>query len=313
MRIITPSSKSTYFCNRSNGNGNTAIVPSGAGVKRLAIGGQSNGSGAGATGLKIGGGTSVIDTKAPNTAVAPNGLGDQLAQAQKQAAEIVAFKQKPLLVYLMVDLTGSRKQSREAMRPYESELAKYIMQAGGEHPVICMGVFHKGGQAYPPQKLDNPEDILRFLDETPSGGVTDIKNTLQSYWDDKTESLLSIGIYIGDAYDGDNAGDLIELSKQLKAKKRPLIIAHQETNCDDFCTEVGPEMAKDSGGLSFELGTTPDAFHAFLKNIRDVMSATPDKLKKTAKGQSGGLRFAGDAATQNLAKAQAQQLLLTHG
>ncbi len=259
-------------------------------------------------GLRIGGAGSSTSLATPTNPSTPktSGLAANLAKAQDRAA----FRQRPLLVYLIVDLTSSRRDTRATMRPHEHSLAQMIMNAGGNHPVVCKGVLHTGGHCSAPKLLKDEDAVLRFLDTPPQAGLTSIAPALQHYMNDDTNDVLSLGVLVGDAYDGDSASNLIDLAKRLKTKKRPLVIAHQETGSDDFCTNVAPAMAKAGEGLEFSLGDQPKELHALLDNYGKILTATPDELKATAQGHtSSGVKLSGGAATQRFAEQQAQLLL----
>src|ERR1700722_10901999 len=67
-----------------------------------------------------------------------------LLQAAQTAQRFVEHRRKPLLVYLMIDLTASRSETREPMRPYEAKIAEMITKSGGAQPAFCKGVYHGG-------------------------------------------------------------------------------------------------------------------------------------------------------------------------
>ncbi len=257
--------------------------------------------------LTVGGGVSV--GKADGGGRVPS-LAASLLATQEHAK----FKQKPYLIYLIVDLTNSRDDTRAVMRDHERDLAQKIMQAGGDHPVVCMGVFHRGGQASRPIELKTSVDVLRFLDTDTMGGGTDIAKCLSYYLNHNIEAVLSRAILIGDANDGeyDGTSRLVNLARELGENKRPVIVAHQETGHGNFCTDAAPKIADASGGLEFSLGTQPRELHAMLENDKRMLTATPDELRATANGASGGIQFSGSQVTKRFAAAQAQ-LLLTQG
>lgn len=281
-------------------------------MSKIVLGNRNNTVARKAGGLKIGGGNA-LTTPTNGSIPKSSGLSAQLAKAQNLAEH----RQRPLLVHIIVDLTGSRDETRAKMRPHEKSLAQKIMQAGGNHPVICKGVFHRGGRASQPIDLNTAEDILSFFDKTPEAGGTDIATALKHYINDENNSILSLGLLIGDDNDGygDSTDTLVNLAKKLKAKKRPLIVAHQDTGWgSDFCTNAGPKMAEASGGLDFSLGKQPECFLELLNNTKNNLTATPDELKATTRGQaSAGVKLSGGTATQKFAAEQAAQLLLGKG
>jgi len=255
------------------------------------------------------GGNSDISSVPDTTKNNSFSLSEQLQKTQNNAAH----KQKPLLVYLMVDLTSSREGTRDTMRSHEQSLAKLIMDAGGDHLVVCKGVYHSGGRCSQAETLVDEDAILRFLDKEPEAGLTNIVSALEQYRDDETEDILSLGVLIGDAADGDSRDSLINMAASLKTKNRPLVIAHQRLNYNEsheFCSSVVPAMTQKGEGLDFSLGSQPKELHALLSNYKKILTATPDDLKATANNR-GGIQFIGDSATQRFAHTQAN-LLLTH-
>lgn len=262
------------------------------------MGGLTIGAQGAASGLKIGNVGGAVIT--PPSSAMNGSISTGLAAARETAQKIAAFKAKPVLVYLMVDLTGSRSSTRSSMRPHERDLAAKIRAVGGEHPVICKGVYHRGGQSSKPILLKDAKAIENFFDTDPIGGGTDIEPGLNHYLNDPTDAVVSLGIYIGDSNDGDDEDTLLELATELKKKDRPLIVAFERGDCNHFCNNVAPGMANASEGISFQLSQNPDELNVLLGNIRKVLETTPDQLRQQA--NSGGFHFGGTAATQDLAR-----------
>jgi hypothetical protein len=270
----------------------------------LVIGGGVAKSG---TSIQIGGSSSVVPTA--QSQPASTSLSTSFADIRKTAEEVIAFKAKPVLIYLIVDLTASRSQTRSSMQKYERDLAQKIRSVGGEHPVICKGVYHRGGSSSEPMILNDAKAIESFLDTSPIGGETDIAPGLRYYLNDKTESDVSLGILIGDSDDGDSASNLKSIAAQLKIKNRPLIVAYENTGDDDFCRNTAPALASASEGLCFQLSSHPEELNILLANLRKVLETTPDQLKKQASNPQS-FNFSGTDATRRFASKMAETLLL---
>lgn len=238
----------------------------------------------------------------PTVASKPAG-GATLAQlaAAKQAIETRLAK--PFLVYLMLDLTASRRETRAAMIAYEREIAKLIMESGGRHPVLCKGVYFRGNSCSAPIPLNTAEDVMAFFNTTPIGGGTRIHDAVHYYANDPTDAILSFGIFIGDTADGDNPTDLVVLARSMNndRRSRPLVIAHEQTSDADsrkFCGEIAPKVAEASGGFAWPLSENPNELMALLRGYQTILSTPPHILRA-----GGGAGNAPVAEFPNLSRA----------
>ena len=231
-----------------------------------------------------------------STAASGGGTADTLARMARVREEADAYKARPFLVYIILDLTASRSSTRAAMRSYEEKLAKLVMQSGGRHPVLCKGVFFRGDTCSAPVELKDEAAVKRFLDTDPVGGGTCIQPALMHYDSDPVDAVLSLAILIGDSDDGDISGTLIALAEKLGAENRPrpVVVAHEYTSDADFCQIVAPALAKASGGFAFGLSENPTELIALLEGYKAILTATPDELRRAAQSdfrKAGGSSF----------------------
>ena len=213
-----------------------------------------------------------------------------LSEAKKMAEE---HRQRPFLVYFMLDLTMSRSDTRAAMVRYEKDIAKLVMESGGKHPVLCKGVYFKGNYCSQPQTLANAEEVQSFFALHPEAGGTRIKQALTHYKNDSTDAVLSLGILIGDTADSDRQSDLMELAEKMNSdnSSRPIVIAYEQTQdlySADFCQTQAPALAKACGGHSFGLSEYPTELIALLGGYKKILTATPEQLKEAVKPHMSG-------------------------
>lgn len=253
-------------------------------------------SGGALTGTGMGGFEKLLAAKkAPAVIGAPQPASakDPFEDMKRARDELAAHRRKPLLVYLHLDATASREETREAMRAHEEEVARKVMASGGKHPVICMGVSYKGDCCSPPVRLNTHEDIMNFFATSPEGGVTQIAEAITHYLNDPTEAILSLGIFFGDSMDSsDNLPQLMGLATQLSGKKRPLVIAHEYTggtHSTNFCDKVAPALAQASGAFAFGLSQSPTELESLLEGYKRILSEMPDDLKKSAAKQAADM------------------------
>jgi|GEM_PF-6732526 len=259
-------------------------------------------------------GQSILFNKNANTSLTPaekkNNFFAALKSTHEQAVTIAEFNKKPFLIYLIVDLTSSRVNTREKMQVYERQLATMVLGIGGSHPVVCKGVYHRGGQSSEAQILDSPKAIEDFFAIAPESGLTDIDAGLIQYLEDKTDAVASLGILIGDSIDGDETDTLFEIAEKLGTAKRPLVIAHELVTRDELEKIVAPGMAERSKGIQFRLSTYPEELKQLLENMRKVMSLDLNSLRKATSGTLN-LGLTGSSDTKRLANDMAKTLLLS--
>ena len=260
-------------------------------------------------------------TPAPKTARVTGGSTlERLATSSRVIAE---HQQKPFLFYLILDLTGSRQATREAMRQYEKQIADLVMKSGGRHPVICKGVYFKGNACSGPQVLTTTSMIESFFNTTPVGGSTCIHSALQYYKNDPVDAILSLAVVIGDTADGDRQKELIDLIRHNPGDttSRPVVIAYENTggsDSDAFCSKDGiaHHVATASGGFAYGLTNHPAELINLLKGYNSLLTATPADLREAVRpGSPGAGRIFGQISAESLRflTAQANHTLLLNG
>jgi len=237
-----------------------------------------------------------------------------LTKMTQTAERMAVHRKRPLLIYLILDLTASRESTREPMRPHEQKIAEMITQCGGEHPVICKGVYFRGDACSSPQPLNTVADIKRFFDLSPEMGRTKIEQALSHYLNDSCDNeILSLGLFVGDTADSDSLESLEKLARSLAEKKRPLLIAHENTGdvCSAvFCEQLAPNVAILSGGVAGSLSGDRNWIVNFLDGVRKILAASPDDLAQAggSSPQRPGLEFIGSASTVAFLKGQAKRV-----